>query len=178
MTESDDPITLAIIAVSVGGGLQAYSQVQAGRAARAQGEAQAAIAERNAQLAERQAEAERQAAAAEAKAQTREGEELLAKQRVLFAKGGVIARGTPLSVLADTAITLEADRLTILREGAISAAQATGQAGVLRAQGEAAKAKGRAASRASKLAAAGTILSTVGDVGLAKKGLFRQRTRI
>jgi hypothetical protein len=165
MDTSDDPITLAVVAVSVGGGLQAVSQIEQGRAARAQGEAQAAIAERNAQLAERQAEAERQAAAEEAKAQVREGEELQAKQRVLFAKGGVMAKGTPLSVIVDTAETLEADRLTILREGAISAAQRTGQAGVFRATGRSAKAKGRAAGRASTLAAGGTILSTVGRAG-------------
>lgn len=160
-----DPVTLAIIAVSVAGGLQAVSQVQQGKAARAQGEAQAAIANRNAILAERQAAAEKTAAAEAAKAQTREGEELLARQRALFAKGGVVAKGTPLSVIADTATTLEADRLTLLREGAVRASQATGQADVFRLQGSAAKAKGRAASRASKLAAAGTILSTVGTAG-------------
>ena len=155
--------TLAIIALSVGGGLQALSMVQEGRAARETGAAQAAIAERNALLAERQAEAEQQAAAAEAKIQREAGEELLARQRALFAKGGVELRGTPLSVVVDTAEKLEADRLTILREGAITAAQRKGQADVLRLQGRAAKARGRATGRASVLAAGGTILSTIGQ---------------
>lgn len=160
-----DPITLAIIAVSVGGGLQAVSMVQQGRAAREAGKTQEAIAARNAALAERQAEAEQQAAAAEAKRQRKEGEELLARQRALFAKGGVEMRGTPLSVVVDTAEELEADRLTILREGAISAAQRRGQADILRMQGKAAKQRGRAAYRGSVLSAGGTILSTVGTAG-------------
>lgn len=155
-------------AIIAGGVLQTVSAVQQGRAAREQGEAQAAIAERNALLAERQAEAERVAAAEEAKRHTEAGEELLARQRALFAKGGVELRGTPLSVVVKTAEDLEADRLTILREGAISAAQRKGQADILRLQGEAAKRRGRAAGRASTLAATGTILSTVGQAGYAK----------
>lgn len=164
-----DPITLAIVAISVGGGLQALSMVQQGRAAREAGETQEAIAARNALLAERQAEAEQQAAVAEAKRQREEGEELLARQRALFAKGRVeISRGTPLAVVVDTAKKLEADRLNILREGAISAAQRKGQAEVLRLQGKAAKRRGRAAGRGAMLAAGGTILTSVGQAGYMK----------
>ncbi len=161
-----DPITIALI---VGGSLTALSQVQQGRAARQAGRTQETIAQRNALLAERQAEAEQQAAIAEARRQEREGEVLKGRQRALFAKAGVLARGTPLAVLVETAETLEAERLTILREGAISAAQRRGQAGVLRAQGAAAKARGKAAFRGARLAAAGTILTTVGTVGVARQ---------
>ena len=159
---------IAIIALAVGGGLQAISTIQQGRAAREQGEMQAAIAARNALLAERQAEAEQQAAAAEAKIQREEGEALLARQRALFAKAGVEFRGTPLSVVVETAEKLEADRLTILREGAISAVQRRGQADILRLQGEAARRRGRATGRASVLATSGTILSTVGQTAFMK----------
>ena len=163
METNDDPITIALV---VGGSLQALSGIQQGRAARAQGRAQEEIALRNAQLAERQAEAEQQAAIEAARQQERVGEELKGRQRAAFAKAGVqIARGTPLSVLVETAEDLEADRLTILREGAISAAQRRSQADIFRAQGTAAKARGRAIGRASTLAAAGTILTTVGGVG-------------
>ncbi len=161
-----DPITIALI---VGGSLTAVSQIQQGRAARQAGKTQQAIAERNALLAERQAEAEQQAAIAEARKQEREGEAFKGKQRAAFAKAGVQARGTPLAVLVETAETLEAERLTILREGAISAAQRRGQAGVLRAQGAAAKARGKAAFRGARLAAGGTILSTVGTVGVSRQ---------
>jgi len=151
--------------IIAGGVVSTVATVQRGRAARAQGAAEAAIAERNALLAERQAEAEQQAAAAEAKRQVEEGEGLTARQLALFAKGGVEMRGTPLSVVIDTAEKLEADRLMILREGAISAAQRRGQADVLKMQGKAARARGRAAGRAATLAAAGTILTTVGSAG-------------
>lgn len=165
-----DPITIALI---VGGGLTAVSKVQQGRAARQAGRTQEAIANRNALLAEQQAEAEQQAAVAEAKQQEKAGEALKGRQRAVIAKAGVEARGTPLSVLVETAETLEAERLTILREGAISASQRQQQAGILRAQGAAAKARGKAAGRAANLAAAGTILTTVGTVGQSrfKRGL-------
>ncbi|MGR3292502.1 MAG: hypothetical protein ACUZ9M_00635 [Candidatus Scalindua sp.] len=158
-----DPITIGLIVAS---SFKAISTIQEGRAARAEGEAQAEIANRNALLAERQAEAEQQAAVAEAKRQEREGEALKGRQRAAIAKSGIVGgRGTPLTVLVETAETLEAERLTILREGAIGASQRRQQAGISRAQGAAAKARGKAASRASGLAAAGAILTSVGTVG-------------
>ncbi len=165
MSDSDDPITIALI---VGGSLTAASQIQQGRAARAQGRTQNEIAQRNALLAERQAEAEQQAAVAAARKQEREGKAFKGRQRAAIAKSGVLARGTPLSVIVETAENLEADRLTILREGAISASQRRGQADVLRFQGAAAKERGKAAGRAANLAAAGTILTTIGSVAKPK----------
>ncbi len=150
----------------VGGALTAKSQIDQGRAARQAGRDQEAIANRNAILAERQGEAEQQAAIVEARKQEREGKALKGRQRAALAKSGVeISRGTPLAVIVETAENLEADRLTILREGAISASRRKGQADVLRAQGSAAKARGKATSRASRLASAGTLLSTVGTAG-------------
>ena len=97
-------ITIGLIIA--GGTLTAVSQVQQGRAARQAGRTQEAIAQRNALLAERQAEAEQQAAVEEAKRQEREGEALKGKQRAAIAKSGVLARGTPLSVLVETAEVL------------------------------------------------------------------------
>ena len=164
-TKRYDPITIALV---VGGGIKAVGAIQQGRAARQAGEAQEAIAERNALLAERQAEAEQQAAVEAAKQQEREGEALKGRQRAAIAKSGVLARGTPLSVLVETAVDLEADRLNILREGRISASQRRQQAGIFRAQGQAAKQRGRAIGRASTLASAGTILTTVGAVGTSR----------
>lgn len=161
-----DPVTLAIIAVSVGGGLQAAGQIREGRAARAQGRTEQDIANRNALLAERQAEAEQQAAIATARQQEREGKAL--KGRVIAAQavsGTEIGRGTNLAKIVKFAEDLEADRLNILREGALSASQRRSQAGILRVQGEAAKRRGKAAARAKNLAAAGTILTTIGTAG-------------
>lgn len=159
---------LVIPAIIAAGAVTAVSQIRQGRAAEAQGKAQAAIAARNAQLAERQAEQERVAAAAEALRLEREGKRLTGRQRALFAKSGVALRGSPLSVIVETAQDLEADRLTILREGAVRAGTREAQAGIFRAQGASAKARGRAAKRASILTAVGTGLSTVGSVGLAQ----------
>ena len=164
---------LIIAAIIAGGTVTAVSQIQQGRAAAAQGAAAQAIAQRNALLAERQAEEERVAAAAAALRQEREGKALKGRQRALFAKSGVELRGSPLSVIVETAQNLEADRLTILREGAIRAGTAQAQAGIFRAEGTAAKAKGRAKKRASILTAVGTGLSTGGQVGVAQSEGFR-----
>ncbi len=152
----------------VGGALSTAGAIQQGRAASAAGKAQADIAERNALLAERQALAEEEAAIEAAKQQEREGEAFKGRQRAAISKAGVLARGTPLSLLVETAVNLEAGRLAILREGRISASQRLQQAGIFRAQGAAAKASGSAASRASVLAAGGTILSTIGTVGTSR----------
>ncbi len=164
---------LIIAAIIAGGTVTVVSQIQQGRAAAAQGAAAQAIAQRNALLAERQAEEERVAAAAEALRQEREGKALKGRQRALFAKSGVELRGSPLSVIVETAENLEADRLTILREGAIRAGTAQAQAGIFRAGGVAAKARGKAAKRASILTAVGTGLSTAGQVGVAQSEGFR-----
>ncbi len=161
--------TLAIIAISVAGGLQAVSAIQQGRAARTQAGFQEAIAERNARLAERQAEAEQQAAVEAAKIKSEEGKRLIARQRAGFAVSGVqIGIGSPLDLAVETATDVKAEELLILREGLISAAQRKGQADIFRLTGKAAKRKGKAASRAATLAAAGSILTTIGQVGTLK----------
>ena len=127
----------AVIPLIIASGVIAtVSQVQQGRAAREAGEAQAAIAARNAQLAERQAEAEQAAALEAAKVQEKEGKKLLARQKALFAVSGVqVGIGTPLDVIVEQAGELKAEELTILTEGAISAAQRRGQADIFRLRG-------------------------------------------
>jgi hypothetical protein len=159
----------AVIPLIIAAGVvQTVSTVQAGRQARAQGKQQQDIANRNAQLADQKAEAERVAAAAEALKFETQGEALKSRQRALFAKSGVELRGSPLSVIVDTAQNLEADRLSILREGIIRSKTSKAQADIFRAEGSAAAARGRAASRASILTATGTALSTAAGVGKAK----------
>lgn len=150
------------------------SAIQQKRAITTQRRAREAIAARNAELAERQAEEERQAAVEAAKVQEREGKKLLARQRAAFAVSGVeIGRGTPLSVVVETAKELKAEELTILREGAISAAQRKAEADIFRLRGEVAKRKGKAAGRAATLAAGGSILTGVGQIGTASSKGFR-----
>jgi len=151
-----------------------------GRAAEEQGDFQAKIAARNADQAIKEAEGKRQAASEAAIQIERQGRILKGRQTAGFAKSGVELRGSPLSVLIETAQDTEADRLTVLREGAIAGASDEFRAGILTAQGRAAKARGRtsaafgragrlsarargsAAKRASVLSATGTGLSGLG----------------
>jgi len=157
--------TTALLTTIAGLGLQGVGMIQQGIAAREQGEAEARIAEYNAQLAERQAAEAEKAAAYEAGKQEKEGERLQARQRALYAKGGVQAIGTPLTVLEETEKELEMDRLMILREGKISSARARSQAQMARMRGEAAKKKGKSALIGSSLAAGGTVLTGLGKIG-------------
>ncbi len=163
-----DPLTIAIIATAVGGGLQVASTVQQGQAAKAQGEFQEKIAFRNAELQEEQAEGQRQAAAEAAANQDRIGREGKARARAIQAKSGTaVGRGSNLATIIQIAKDSEADKLTIRREGAIRASSLRSQAGITRAQGSAAVSRGRATQRASVLSAIGTGASTAGQVGLA-----------
>jgi hypothetical protein len=164
-----DPVTIGLI---VAGSIATVSTVQQGQQAKAQGKFQEKIAQRNAQLAERQAEEQRTAAAAEAIRLERQGKALKSRQRTAIAKSGVALRGSPLSVIVDTAQNLEADRLTLLREGVIRAGTSKAQAGIFRAEGSAAKSRGRAASRASILQSVGIAAGTVGSVGIARSQGF------
>lgn len=163
---------LVVPLIIASGTVATVSTVQAGRAARAQGKQQQDIQNRNAQLAEQKAEAERVAAEAEALKFETQGEALKSRQRALFAKSGVELRGSPLSVIADTAQNLEADRLSILREGVIRSGTTKQRADIFRAEGSAAAARGKAASRASILTATGTALSTGAKVGIAEEKGF------
>lgn len=157
-------------AVVAGAAVTAASQVQAGRAAKAQAETESDIAAYNARLKEAEAREEQRSAAEAAKQFAKEAEALTARQRVLFAKGGVApSKGSALAVVVKTAQELEADRLAILREGMVSSAQRRAEANIFRLRGGAARARGRAAVRGSRLAAAGTILSAVGSAGLAAR---------
>ena len=169
--------TLLIPLLIAGGTVATVSAIQQGRAAEAQGRTQEKIAQRNADIALKQAEEEKQAAAAQAIAQERRGRALIGEQRAKFAKSGVELRGSPLSVLVETAEELEADRLSILRTGSIAAGRNIARAGIFRAQGSAAKARGTAAKRASVLSAVGTGLSTAASVGFVQSQLKKPAPR-
>ena len=166
MDTSDDPVSIGFLIVS--SVLQIKSQIDQGKAAESAGEFQAEIAARNAEEARKQAEGQRQAAAEAAIGAERRGKSFKAKQRAMFAKSGVELRGSPLSVLVETAQDIEADAATIRREGAIRASSLEAEAGIITAQGSAAKARGSAAKRASVLSAVGTGIGTVGTVGASR----------
>ncbi len=163
---------LAIAALVVGAGLQAYGQYQAGKAAEAEGKMEQQILDYNARLKEREAAAELERARAEARRFGKEGEALLAEQQVGLAKGGVLAEvGTPALLLETTAQELEADRMQILREGFLSESFRLSEAEGLRFEGRAAKVRGKNIRRAKTLQAGGTLLTGFGQAAYARQRL-------
>jgi hypothetical protein len=160
--------------------MQAFGQIQQGRAAEAQAKSEQEILNFNARLKEREGEAQLERARAEARVFEREGEALGARQRVGFAKGGVLTAGTPALVLEETAQELEADRLQILREGFLARSFALSEAEGLRFSGRAARARGTNIKRASQLQAFGSILTGLGSVArpTTKSGTTRRTRRI
>jgi hypothetical protein len=158
---------MAPLAIAAAAGIQAFGQIQEGRAAEAEAKAQQDILEFNAKLKEREAKAAIDRARVEAGIFEREGEALQARQQVSFAKGGVLGTGTPALVLEETAQELEADRLQILREGFLAESFAKTEATGLRFQGRAARARGTNIKRASRFKAAGSILSGIGKAATA-----------
>ncbi len=158
--------TLAVLAIGAGAGIQAFGQIQQGKAADEQAKAEQAILEHNARLKEREAAAELERSREEARQFGKEGKVLQAKQQVGFAKGGVLTTvGTPALVLEETAQELEADRREILREGFLAESFRKDEASGLRFQGRAARVRGKNLKAASKLQAAGTLLSGAGQAG-------------
>jgi hypothetical protein len=159
----------AIIALlAAGTTATVVSQVEQGKAAKSQADFQSKIAARNAEQARKEAEGQRQAAAEAAIEQERQGRQAKGRRIAGQAKSGTaIGRGSNLAALVAEAEILEADRLTILREGAIRGSSLDFEAGNILAQGRAAKARGSAAKRASVLSAVGTGLSGAASIGMA-----------
>lgn len=155
----------AITAMAATGlGLTALGQLQAGRAAEAQGESEEAFAEYNAQLAEREAEEAQEAAAGEERRHRKAGVRLKATQRARFGALGVTPEGSPLDVMAETAAELERDALTIRRGGQLGYQRFTAEASLQRIAGRSALLRGRARRRASYLGIGATALSGTSDI--------------
>lgn len=157
----------------IGGAVtSAVSAVQQGRAAESQAETEQEILEYNAKQKIKEAEDKRAAAREEARRFAREGRRLMGKQRAAISRAGVLAtEGTPALLLEETAKELEADRLSILKQGFLSAEYTESEAFGMRFQGKAAKAKGKNIKRGSTLAAGGTLLTGFGKSYYAEKSL-------
>ncbi len=161
---------LAVIALGIGAGVQAFGAIQQGRAAEAQGKLDQQIADQNALLKERQAALEVERAREEARIFGREGEALLGTQQVALAKGGVLTSiGTPAFLLEETERELELDRRAILKEGFLAESFRLSEAENLRFGGRVAKARGKNLRRASTFGAVGSILTGFGDTAVANK---------
>ena len=151
-----DPITIALIASAA---ISTVGAIQQGKAAETQAENEETIAEFNQAVANQQASEEERAAAERALIQEREGEKFKARQRAVAGTTRVEVRGSILTVLEDTAITLELDRLNILREGSIRAGQRRAQGTSFGLSAKAAGSRAKAQSRATVLTGISTGLS-------------------
>ena len=162
-------VEFAIIALLVAGTtVTTVGMIQQGRAAEAQAQAEQDILNYNAQQKIKEAEEIRKAAQEEAIKFRKEGRRLKGAQKVAIARAGVLSTiGTPALLLEETAQELEADRLAILEQGFLRGEFAESEAFGLRFQGVSARARGKAIRRGSQLAAAGTLLTGVGQVGMA-----------
>ena len=163
MTETDDPVTIALVAAT---GLQVAGTIQQGRAAEAEGEAAQQIAEQNARAAEIQGESEVRAGTERARRLQREARIFGGRQRVAIARGGVLATGSPVEVLADTAAQFALEEADILADASRRQLFAQSKAKGFRLQGRAALERGRNAKRASILTGIGQGIGGIAGAGL------------
>lgn len=143
------------IALIAGAAISAMGAIQQGNAAKG-------AAKFNAQVANNNAIASRQNAKAGAKRQAREARLRAGTNRANAAASGTYG-GSALDLLEDNAIEEELDRLTIIHQGELQAAGLEASAGLLTAQGKAAK-------KAGYTSAAGTLLK--GGASLYGSGAF------
>jgi len=144
-------VSLAITAV--GTGVSAYSSYQSGKA-------QQRINEYNAKVNEQDAANRERDGRMLANAQRARSQKILATQRTLYAKGGVVGEtGSPLMVMAEQAGQLEMAALDVGRT-------ANAEAGRLKTQAVLDRMSGKAARQAGTLNAVGTVLSGAGSVGM------------
>ena len=150
-----DPITLAIISTAVtavGSGVSAYNSYQSGKATER-------LNNYNADLADQQAADTERDGRILANAQRAKNQKMQARQRALYAKGGVVTgTGSPLLVQAEQAGEMEMAALEVERTADAKAARLKSQAVLDRMAGKNARSAGN-------LNAAATLLSGAGKVG-------------
>lgn len=158
------PLIIASSAISAFGALK-QGQEESKAAA-----FQAAQAERNRQIALADAaEAERQAALAEAD-KRKEAARLEARQRALFAKGGVTFEGTPLLTLAEQAAENEIEALRIRRTGQVQASRFRSEAENLGLQARQFRSASSSARTSGFFGAGTSLLSGATNVVLLESG--------
>ena len=142
---------LNLILQAIGTGVKVYSQVE-------QGKQQTRIAEYNAAVAENNAKAASEKAAFEASQRTREKRRLLSRQAALYGKAGVVTtEGSPLLVMAQTALEEELQVAAIRYGGKVQAQR-------YRSEAELSRYRGRQYERAGTISAIGTAIGGIGDI--------------
>jgi hypothetical protein len=153
-----------------GGGLTAFSMIQQGRIAKAQGEFAEQMAVRNKQELERQAAAEMEAARVDEARIARKKKLVMAWQRAVIGKSGVDIAGSTLNVLTDTASQFDFERNLVLRRGLIRAQELKEAGQIELTKGKWARAMGVQAQRGSYISAGASFLGSLGMAGMFSKG--------
>lgn len=154
-----DPVTLILL----GTGAMAAGQLQAGRAAEAEGRSAQNIANFNAAVMEREAIAVRRKAAFAQKRQAERGVRIKSALTARIAAAGGIGSPVAADLAAEQAAELELENLLIGFEGEVEAQRALSQAEIDRLSGKVARRRGRAAKRASRIGAGATLLTGFGE---------------
>lgn len=136
-----DPLTLAAVALTAAGGVAGANE------AGTRGEEDAKFADRAADTARR--EAARRAADLQ-----RRNAALLSRQRVRYAKGGIVLSGSPLDLLADAAAESELAARDVVYDGEATATE-------LQLRGNRARRRGETARRQGQLRAGATLLGAL-----------------
>ena len=161
-----DPVTLLILA---GGSLQAASQIQEGRIAKAQGSFEKKIALRNQESLNRQAKAEEAASRLEERRIARKQKIFQARQLARIGKGGTGLADATLAALVDTATQFSIDRNLALRRGVFRAGGLRERGEIIAAQGRWAKVLGEQAVKLSYVKATGSLLEAAGTAYLLRR---------
>lgn len=163
MSDTDDPFTAAILA---GTGLIATGQIQAGRAAAAEGKSAQNIQNFNAAVAESEAKAIERKARFEGVRQAKEAARTESSLRArLGISGARTDIGAPVLLAEEQAAESELAGFLIGAEARAKAGRARSQAELARLQGKIFRERGRQARTASFLKAGGTLLTGFGLAG-------------
>lgn len=149
----------AIAATVVATAVTAYGQVQAGNAAKAQGDYQAAIDERNAEMARQDRLRDIQTAELAAEDKRREDRRTLASIRAAYGSSGLEMSGTPLDILSDVSQDMALDQRRISDEGQVKGREGTARIYGFKESATASRMAGSQAQKAGRISAAGTFFS-------------------
>ena len=159
-----DPITWVVMLGVASAGMQAKSQYDQGKAAKAQGESEQAWANYNAEVAQHEANQKDLANSEEGRRARSQAQRIQATQRAKYAASGLALEGTPLLVMEETAMNLEKDILELSLQGELESGKLRSQAGISLLQGQAAKQRGNNLANAYNMQAGASLLSGAAGV--------------
>jgi len=158
-------LAISMVSQAVGFGVQAYGQIQQGKANQARANYQAAVARNNQIIANRRAEDARRRGTYEANLQRQKSRQLVEQQRASIAGAGVLVdQDSALGTIIGTAGLGELDALTIQSNAEREALQFEAQGVNFQTEAQLRTFEGKQAVSSSYLKAGGTLLTGFGSV--------------